>query len=62
MQYHPLTDFPDSTCNWHEFKASVDYTVWTVEFEMLVCKLHLLFISASASQEKEKREEGAAAH
>jgi hypothetical protein len=32
------------------------YTVWTVDFEMPVCKLYLLFISADAAQEKEKKE------
>jgi hypothetical protein len=33
-----------------------------VDFETLVCKLYLLFISADAAQEKEKkREESAAA-
>jgi hypothetical protein len=29
--------------------------VWTVDFETLVCKLYLLFISANAAQEKEKK-------
>jgi hypothetical protein len=33
-----------------------------VDFETLVCKLYLLFISADTAQEKEKREESAAAH
>ncbi len=37
-------------------------TVWTVDFETPVCKLYLLFVSADAAQEKEKREEIAAAH
>jgi hypothetical protein len=36
--------------------------VWTVGFETPVCKLYLLFISANAAQEKEKKEESAAAH
>ncbi len=36
------------------------YTVWTVDFETPVCKFYLLFISADAAQEKEKREESAA--
>jgi hypothetical protein len=30
-------------------------TVPTVDFETTVCKLYLLFISADAAQEKEKR-------
>jgi hypothetical protein len=35
--------------------------VWTVDFETPLCKLYLLFISANAAQEKEKREVSAAA-
>jgi hypothetical protein len=31
-------------------------TVWTVDFETPVCTLYLLFISANAAQEKEKKE------
>jgi hypothetical protein len=34
--------------------------VWTVDFQMPVCKLYLLFISADASKEKEKRVKSAA--
>jgi hypothetical protein len=30
--------------------------VWTVDFEMPVCKLYLLFISADAAQEIEKKQ------
>jgi hypothetical protein len=33
-----------------------------VDFETPVCKLYLLFLSANAAQEKEKREESPAAH
>jgi hypothetical protein len=33
----------------------VAYTVWTVDFETPVCKLYLLFMSANAAQEKEKK-------
>jgi hypothetical protein len=33
-----------------------------VDFEIPVCKLYLLYISADAAQEKEKRKESAAAH
>jgi hypothetical protein len=44
----------------------IQYTVWTlgwaVDFETPVCKLYLLFIYADAAQEKEKKEESAAAH
>jgi hypothetical protein len=29
--------------------------VWTVDFETPVCKLYLLFLSANAAQEKEKK-------
>jgi hypothetical protein len=32
-----------------------------VDFETPVCKLYFLFVSADAAQEKEKREESAAA-
>jgi hypothetical protein len=32
------------------------FIVWTVDFETPVCKLYLLFISADAAQEKEKKE------
>jgi hypothetical protein len=35
--------------------------VWTVDFETPVCKIYLFFITADAAQEKEKREESAAA-
>ena len=31
------------------------YTVWTVDFEMPVCKVYLLFISVDAANEKEKK-------
>jgi hypothetical protein len=31
-------------------------TLWTVGFETPVCKLYLLFISADAAQDKEKKE------
>jgi hypothetical protein len=31
------------------------YTIWTADFEMPVCKLYLLFISADAAKEKEKK-------
>ncbi len=30
-------------------------TVWTVDFEAPVCKLYLLFFSADAAKEKEKK-------
>jgi hypothetical protein len=30
---------------------------WTVDFEMPMCKLYLLFVSADAAKEKEKKEE-----
>jgi hypothetical protein len=33
-----------------------EITVWTVDFKTPVCKLHLLFISANAALEKEKKE------
>jgi hypothetical protein len=32
------------------------HTIWTVDFETPVCKLYLLFISADAAQEQEKKE------
>jgi hypothetical protein len=31
------------------------YTVWTVDFEMPVCKVYLLFIYVDAANEKEKK-------
>jgi hypothetical protein len=37
------------------------WTVWTVDFEMPVCKVHLLFISANTAYEKEKGEQSAPA-
>jgi hypothetical protein len=42
--------------------AVKNITVWTVDFDTPVCTLYLLCISADAAQEKEKREEIAAAH
>jgi hypothetical protein len=33
----------------------VNYIVWTVDFERPVCKIYLLFISADAAQEKERK-------
>jgi hypothetical protein len=36
--------------------------IWTADFESPVCKLYLLLISVNTAQEKEKREESAAAH
>ena len=38
------------------FEELLECTVWTVDFETPVCKLYLLFISADAAQEKEKKE------
>ncbi len=44
------------------YQTHMKHTVSTVDFETPVCKLYLLFISADAAKEKEKREKSAVAH